>query len=92
MDKANPPMGFISRDWSEGTKDCGSSGATEETRPPVPTPVSQDNGRTLDWSKSRDDDTTLLSPPVLYHTVQCEQLIIVTDPEDEGRLRFYAFR
>lgn len=73
MDKSKPPNGFIGRDWSEEIQGSGPSGKTEETRPKLfPIPVSQDNGKTLDWSRSEDDDTFLSSPLALHHKTQRE--------------------
>ena len=70
MNKSNPPMGFVSRDWSKEMK-VGEPKSDEETRPPgiVPIPVSGDDGRTLDWSQSRKCDSAsspLLSNPTIW--------------------------
>jgi len=53
MRKSNPPMGSISRDWSEETGTCESVAPSKGIRSPVPTPTptSRDGGRTLDWSQ-----------------------------------------
>jgi len=69
-------MGFISRDWSE-VIEVGGSISNQEARPPylVPTPVSEDNGKTLNWSRLRDRDS-VTSPPTLDPTIRCKHSVI----------------
>ena len=74
-------MGFVSRDWS-GAIEVGASMTNQEARPPylVPTPVSEDNGKTLNWSRSWEHDS--VTPPLaLDPTIRCEHPVIV------GRLK-----
>jgi len=79
MNKSNPPMGFIARDWLKETKTCGLM-LNEEMRPPglVPIPVSEDNGKTLDWSQPRRGDSTSLASLHLNPAIQCEYMVIVS--------------
>lgn len=81
MNKSNPPMGFVSRDWSEEIK-VGGVISNEGIRPPglVPIPVSEDNGKTLDWSQSRDGDSTTLIPLSLNSAIRCEHSVVVNGP------------
>ena len=78
MNKSNPPMGFISRDWSEVIQ-AGGSVPKQEARPPylVPTPVSEDNGKTLNWSRPQErDNTSPTSPLTLDPTIRCKHSVI----------------
>lgn len=65
-------MGFVSRDWSEEVG-VGELIPNQEARPLglVPIPVSEDDGKTLDWSRSRERGSTQ-SPPALTPTIRCK--------------------
>lgn len=76
MNKSNTPMGFVSRDWSE-VIGIGGPISNQEARPPyfVPTPVSEDNGKTLNWSRSQEHDS-VTSPLALDTTIRCKHSVI----------------
>ena len=61
MTRLNPPLGFTSRDWSEeiGTNRFDEV-LKEELRfsGPVPIPLSVDGGKTLDWSRPEESETS----------------------------------
>lgn len=80
MNKSNPPMGFVSRGWSE-IRITGST-SNEEIRVPslAPIPVSEDEGRTLDWSQSQKHDNVSLFPLAVDHTTLCKHPVVVNDP------------
>ena len=79
LTRLNPPMGFISCDWSEETEPevlFKSNEATSEeasrTPGPIPIPLSIDDGKTLDWSRPAESES--LSYPSIYSgsAVHCE--------------------
>lgn len=80
MSKSNPPMGFVSRDWSEGTRATGPISNGEILLPGlVPIPVSGDDGRTLDWSRSQKHDGTSSFPLAVNPTIQRKHPVLVND-------------
>ena len=81
MSKSNPPMGFISRGWSEGAK-VGGSISEGGVRPPglAPTPISEDDGKTLDWSQPQEADSMSSLPLAFNSTNQRKHPVVVNDP------------
>ena len=83
-------MGFISRDWLK-VIEVGGSISNQEALPPylVPTPVSEDNGKTLSWSRSRECDS-VTSPLALDPTIQCKHLVVASCLKSELTERSYC--
>lgn len=84
MTRLNPPAGFARRDWSEeiNSDELASKSLLEPNeavlieelllRGPVPIPVSVDGGRTMDWSRSVEGESSYRDSPYLNPAIHCE--------------------
>jgi len=78
MNKSHPPMGFTSYDWSGLTKTGGSmpnKGMRLSGLTPILIPVSEDNGKTLDWSQTQKHGDASLTPLHLNPAIEREYLV-----------------
>lgn len=85
MNRSSPPRGWVRSDWSEGTR-AGRPTLNEVQPPaPIPIPLSDDDGKTLDWSQPGGSGDLLPVSPEPDSVIRRECLIAAV--VQEGMLR-----